>query len=67
MTEIPEGWEEIYREMGGIAHKEKWGMVNIRFPHPHLDFSELIVEFEPTFLAPGTPVGIILIKPKEET
>lgn len=63
---IPEGWEEFYRESNGKAHKEKWGTVNIRFPHLHLEFGELIVEFLPTFLVPETPVGIILIRPKEE-
>lgn len=64
--EIPEGWEEIHREMGGWAHEEKWGTVNVRFPHPRLGFSELIVEFEPTFLPPKTKVGIILITLQEE-
>ena len=67
MLEIPEGWEEFHREMGGWAHKEKWGTMNIRFPHPHLDFSELIMEWLPTFLPPNSKVGLILIRPQGDT
>lgn len=64
MIEIPRGWEEFHREMGGQATKDGLGRVNIRLPNPTTVTGEVYMGFKPEFLCPGTRVGMILVRPE---